>query len=215
MRPHSALHSPPPPRNFEEFRVENAGTLPALPVFRFTPHMAGELLNTLLGVRVTHVPYKGDNGVAGCRRRQIPDTFSNFPVVFLMFRQRSCGAAITSLSGARRLDQFPTSRNRAYPGLNRHRQRPRPSSEALRHVIARVSTRHPRSSPPGVQEAQVPPGQYQSDADTLKHAAFSVGERQWSKVIREGGCAPSNGVSRRGEARRVIDERGGRSAFFR
>lgn len=60
--------------------------------------MAGELLNTSLGVRVTHMPYKGENPrVADLLGGQIPYMFSNFPVVLPHVRSSKLRAvAITS-----------------------------------------------------------------------------------------------------------------------
>jgi tripartite-type tricarboxylate transporter receptor subunit TctC len=46
-----------------------------------TPHMAGELLNMRLGIKMTHVPYKGENpALADTIGGQIPIMFGNLPV---------------------------------------------------------------------------------------------------------------------------------------
>ncbi|MEQ1776497.1 MAG: tripartite tricarboxylate transporter substrate-binding protein, partial [Burkholderiales bacterium] len=46
-----------------------------------TPHMAGELLNLSLGVRVTHVPYKGEvPALTDVLGGQLPYMFANIPV---------------------------------------------------------------------------------------------------------------------------------------
>lgn len=36
-----------------------------------TPHMAGELFNSALGIRTEHIPYKGENPASGMRGKFI------------------------------------------------------------------------------------------------------------------------------------------------
>jgi tripartite-type tricarboxylate transporter receptor subunit TctC len=46
-----------------------------------SPHMAGELLSARLGIKMTHVPYKGENpALADTMGGQIPIMFGNLPV---------------------------------------------------------------------------------------------------------------------------------------
>lgn len=46
-----------------------------------SPHMAGELMASQLGIRITHVPYKGENpALADTVGGQIPIMFGNLPV---------------------------------------------------------------------------------------------------------------------------------------
>jgi tripartite-type tricarboxylate transporter receptor subunit TctC len=46
-----------------------------------SPHMAGELMASQLGIRITHVPYKGENpALADTMGGQIPIMFGNLPV---------------------------------------------------------------------------------------------------------------------------------------
>lgn len=80
-----------PSKNFREFAAffkANAKTVQyASGGLEWTPHMASELLNSSLKVRVKHVPYKGENpAVVDLPGGQIPYMFSNFPVVIRMCR---------------------------------------------------------------------------------------------------------------------------------
>jgi len=46
-----------------------------------SPHMAGELMRAQLGIRITHIPYKGENpALADTVGGQIPMMFGNLPV---------------------------------------------------------------------------------------------------------------------------------------
>lgn len=81
------------------------------------PHMAGELLRTLTGVRITHVPYKGDSQaltdlVAG----QIQMMFPSRPGV-LQFIQgnRVRALAVTGRSRSASLPNLPTMAEAGFP----------------------------------------------------------------------------------------------------
>jgi tripartite-type tricarboxylate transporter receptor subunit TctC len=191
------LHPSLPPRNFKEFSAfvkKNAGTLSyASGGFGSTPHMAGELLNTSLGVRVTHVPYKGENpGVADLLGGQIPYMFSNFPVVLPHVQAGKLRAvAITSLKRSPLASEFPTVAESGIPGFDTATWSGLylPSG-APRDVIARISTDIQKiQSAPAFRKRMLDIGIDQSEADTPeKHAAFLKSENaKWSKVIREAG----------------------------
>ncbi len=191
------LHPSLPPRNFKEFSAfvkKNAATLSyASGGFGSTPHMAGELLNTSLGVRVTHVPYKGENpGIADLLGGQIPYMFSNFPVAFPHVQAGKLRAvAITSLKRSPLASEFPTVAESGIPGFDTATWSGLylPSG-APRDVIARVSTDIQKiQSAPAFKKRMLDLGIDQSDADTPeKHAAFVKSEFvKWGKVIREAG----------------------------
>jgi tripartite-type tricarboxylate transporter receptor subunit TctC len=79
------VHPSFPPKTFNEF-VAYAKKAPALTYgsggVGSTPHMAGELLNSLLHIRMNHVPYKGENpAIADTLGGQIPIMFGNISVV--------------------------------------------------------------------------------------------------------------------------------------
>jgi tripartite-type tricarboxylate transporter receptor subunit TctC len=191
------LHPSMPPKNFREFSAfvkRNAKNLSyASGGFGSTPHMAGELLNTSLGVRVTHVPYKGENpGVADLLGGQIPYMFSNLPIVLPHVREGKLRAiAITSLKRSPLAPEFPTVAESGIPGFDTATWSGlylpvATSRELIRRVhgdITKIQTA------PDFRKRMLDLGIDQSDADTPeKHAAFLKSETaKWSKVIREAG----------------------------
>jgi tripartite-type tricarboxylate transporter receptor subunit TctC len=191
------VHPSLPPKDFKEFAAfvkNNAKTLTyASGGFGSTPHMAGELLNTSLKVRVTHVPYKGENpGVADLLGGQIPYMFSNFPVVLPHVRAGKLRAlAITSLKRSPLATEFPTVAESGIPGFD---------------TATWSGLYVPAGTPPAVvkrihgdiykimhaaefKKRMLQQGIDQSDADTPeKHAAFLKSELvKWGRVIREAG----------------------------
>jgi tripartite-type tricarboxylate transporter receptor subunit TctC len=191
------LHPSLPPRNFKEFAAfvkANAKTLSyASGGFGSTPHMAGELLNTSLGVRVTHVPYKGENpGVADLLGGQIPYMFSNFPVVLPHVKAGKLRAvAITSPKRSPLAPEFPTVAESGIPGFDTATWSGLYLPAATpREIVQRVNADIRRiQSAPAFQKRMLEQGIDQSEADTPeKHAAFVKSETaRWSKVIKEAG----------------------------
>lgn len=191
------IHPSLPPRNFKEFASfvkANAKTLSyASGGFGSTPHMAGELLNTSLGVRVTHVPYKGENpGVADVLGGQVPYMFSNFPVVLPHVRAGKLRAlAITSLKRSALATEFPTIAESGIPGFDTATWSglyvPGTTPPEL---IKRIhGDFYKIMHAPEFKKRMLQQGIDQSEADTPeKHAAFLKSElAKWSKVIREAG----------------------------
>ncbi|HKU70788.1 MAG TPA: tripartite tricarboxylate transporter substrate binding protein [Burkholderiales bacterium] len=191
------LHPSLPPRNFREFSAfvkRNAKTLSyASGGFGSTPHMAGELFNTSLGVRVTHVPYKGENpGVADLLGGQIPYMFSNFPVVFPHVKEGKLRAvAITSLKRSALAPEFPTVAEMGiagfdtatWSGLYLPAATPR---ELIRRVHADITR---IQSAPEFKKRMLDIGIDHSEVDSPeKLAAYLKSETaKWGKVIREAG----------------------------
>ena len=191
------LHPSMPPRNFREFAAfvkRNAKTLSyASGGFGSTPHMAGELLNTSLGVRVTHVPYKGENpGVADLLGGQIPYMFSNLPVALPHVKAGKLRAiAITSLKRSPLAPEYPTVAESGIPGFDTATWSGLylPAA-ASRDVIRRVHADITKiQTAPEFRKRMLDQGIDQSEFDTPeKHAAFLKSETvKWSKVIREAG----------------------------
>jgi tripartite-type tricarboxylate transporter receptor subunit TctC len=191
------LHPSLPPRTFRDFAAfvkSNSKTLSyASGGIGSTPHMAGELLNTSLNVKVTHVPYKGENpGVVDLLGGQIPYMFSNFPVVFPHVQAGKLRAlAITSLQRSPLAPQFPTVAESGiagfdtatWSGLYVPAATPRDIIKRIHADIYGIMTA------PNFKKRMLEQGIDQSDANTPeKHAAFLKSElARWGKVIQEAG----------------------------
>lgn len=79
------VHPSFPPRNFKEFIAFARKTKEPITFgsggIGSSPHMAGELMAAQLGIKITHVPYKGENpALTDTIGGQIPIMFGNLPV---------------------------------------------------------------------------------------------------------------------------------------
>jgi tripartite-type tricarboxylate transporter receptor subunit TctC len=79
------VHPSFPPKTFKDFLALARKTGNQLTFgsggIGSSPHMAGELLNAALGIRMNHVPYKGENpAIAETIGGQVPIMFGNLPV---------------------------------------------------------------------------------------------------------------------------------------
>jgi len=75
-----------PPKTFAEFAELARKSVPPLAYgsggIGSSPHMAGELLNAQLGIRMTHIPYKGESpALTDTMGGQVPIMFGNISVV--------------------------------------------------------------------------------------------------------------------------------------
>jgi tripartite-type tricarboxylate transporter receptor subunit TctC len=191
------LHPSLPPKNFREFTSfvkANAKNLSyASGGIGSTPHMAGELLNTSLKVRVTHVPYKGENpGVVDLLGGQVPYMFSNVPVALPHVQAgRLRALAITSLQRSPLAPEYPTVAESGVPGFDTATwsglyvpaATPRDLVKRIHGDVSKIA------NAPEFRKRMLQQGIDQSDADTPeKHAAFLKTElSKWSKVIAEAG----------------------------
>ena len=191
------IHPSLPPRSFKEFAAfvkSNANNLAyASGGFGSTPHMAGELLNTSLKVRVAHVPYKGENpGLVDLLGGQIPYMFSNFPVAFPHVQARKLRAlAITSPQRSPLAPEYPTVAESGIPGFDTATwsglyvpaATPRDLVKRINGDILKIA------NAPEFKKRMLQQGIDQSSADTPeKHAAFLKSElARWGKVIEEAG----------------------------
>ena len=191
------LHPSLPPRNCREFAAFVKANAPTLSYgsggFGSTPHMAGELFNMSLKVKVTHVPYKGENpGVADLLGGQIPYMFSNLPVVLPHVQAGKLRAvAITSLKRSVLAPEFPTVAESGIPGFDTATWSGLYVPSATpRELVKRINADVMRiANAPEFKKRMLQQGIDQSDADTPeKHGAFLKAEfARWGKVIQDAG----------------------------
>jgi tripartite-type tricarboxylate transporter receptor subunit TctC len=191
------IHPSLPPQNFREFIAfvkANAKNLSyGSGGIGSTPHMAGELLNSSLGVKVTHVPYKGENpGVADLLGGQIPYMFVNFPVAIPHVQAGKLrSVAISSPQRSPLAPQFPTVAESGIPGFDTATWNGLYLPSATpRDVITRIHGDVIKLlNSPELKERMLKQGIDQSPLNTPeKHAAFVKAEfARWGKVIKEAG----------------------------
>ncbi|MFN7085020.1 MAG: Bug family tripartite tricarboxylate transporter substrate binding protein [Burkholderiales bacterium] len=118
------VHPSLPPRNFKEFSAfvtaNQAKLSYATGGIGSTPHLANELLNLSLGVKLVHVPYKGENpGVADVIGGQVPMMFANLPVVLPHVKAGKLRAlAVTSPKRSPLAPEYPTIAESGLPGFD-------------------------------------------------------------------------------------------------
>jgi tripartite-type tricarboxylate transporter receptor subunit TctC len=191
------LHPSLPPQNFREFvafvKANSKNLSYGSGGIGSTPHMAGELFNASLGVKVTHVPYKGENpGVADLLGGQIPYMFVNFPVAIPHVQAGKLRAvAITSPQRSPLASQFPTVAESGIPGFDTATWNGLYLPAATpRDIITRIHGDVTRLlSTPEMKDRMLKQGIDQSTLNTPeKHAAFVKAEfARWGKVIQDAG----------------------------
>ncbi len=188
------IHPSLPPKTFREFAAFVKANEKNLSFgsggIGSTPHMAGELLNSSLGVRVTHVPYKGENpGVTDLLGGQIPYMFVNFPVAIPHVQAGKLRAiAISSPQRSPLAPEFPAVAE-SIPGFDTATWNGLYLPAATpRDVIARIHTDVTKVlASPQLKDRMLKQGIDQSTLNTPeKHAAFVKAEfARWGKVIRD------------------------------
>ncbi len=190
------IHPSLPPKTFREFaafvKTNEKNLSFGSGGIGSTPHMAGELLNSSLGVRVTHVPYKGENpGVTDLLGGQIPYMFVNFPVAISHVQAGKLRAiAISSPQRSPLAPQFPTVAE-SIPGFDTATWNGLYLPAATpRDIITRIHTDVIKVlNAPELKERMLKQGIDQSTLNTPeKHAAFVKAEfARWGKVIKDAG----------------------------
>ncbi len=156
------------------------------------PHLAGELFNTLAGVRMVHVPYKGiTTAVTDLVSGQIALMFPGSPIALPLVKAGRLRALATT--GARRTDaapELPTIAEAALPGyevslwygLLAPANTPPPLIERLHAEVARIVAL------PAIREQWAALGAEPASTNPGEFAAFLKQDIvKWQKVVRESG----------------------------
>jgi tripartite-type tricarboxylate transporter receptor subunit TctC len=191
------IHPSLPPKNFREFAAFARANAKQLSFgsggIGSTPHLAGELLNLSLKIKMVHVPYKGENpALADVLGGQLPVMFSNLPVSMPHAKAGKLRAlAVTSLQRSQIAPEYPTVVESGIPdfdtatwsGLYVPAATPR---ELIMRVNADVNK---ALNLPEVRQRMLSQGIDQGTATTPEtHAAFVKSEIvRWGKVIKEAG----------------------------
>jgi tripartite-type tricarboxylate transporter receptor subunit TctC len=191
------IHPSLPPKNFKEFAAFAKANASHLSFgsggIGSTPHMAGELLNSALGIRTTHIPYKGENpALADVLGGQVPFMFSNLPIGLPHVKAGKLRAlAITSLQRSQLAPEFPTIAESGIPGFDTATWSGLYLPAATpREIVTRVHADVMKAlNLPDVKQRMFNQGIDPGTATTPEtHAAFVKAEIvRWGKVIREAG----------------------------
>lgn len=117
------IHPSLPPKIFHEFIPFAKANYKSLSFgsggLGSSPHLAGELLNLALDIKMTHIPYKGENpAVIDTIGGQLPLMFPTLPVAMPHVKAGKLrGLAVTSLRRSSIAAEYPTIAESGIPGF--------------------------------------------------------------------------------------------------
>jgi tripartite-type tricarboxylate transporter receptor subunit TctC len=187
------LHPSLPPKTFQEFvpfAKTNAKQLACgSGGLGSTPHLALELLNLSLGVKILHIPYKGENpALADVLGGQLPLMFSNLPVALPQVRGGKVrGIAITSLQRSDNAPDIPTIAESGIPGFDTATWNGLYGPAGLpKELVARIGGDVTKVlALPDTRERYKAQGIDRIPSSPEQHAAFLKADiTKWAKVIK-------------------------------
>ncbi len=189
------IHPSLPPRNFKEFAAFAKANAKRLSLgsggIGSTPHLAGELLNLSLGIKMVHVPYKGENpALVDVLGGQLPLMFSNLPVAMPHAKAGKLrGLAVTSLQRSAIAPEYPTVAESGIPDFDTATWSGLYMPAATpRELVTRVNADVTKAlNPPEVRQRMLGQGvDYGMHTTPESHAAYVKSEIvRWGKVIKE------------------------------
>ena len=191
------IHPSLPPKSFREFIPFATANWRQLSFgsggIGSTPHLGSELLNLSLGIKMVHVPYKGENpALADVLGGQLPLMFTNLPVGLPFAKAGKVrGLAITSLQRSPIAPEYPTIAESGFPdfdtatwsGLYMPAATPRELVTRVNADVTKVFNL------PDVKQRMLSQGlDYGMYATPESHAAYVKSEfARWGKVIKDAG----------------------------
>ena len=158
-----------------------------------TPHLAGELFNTLAGVKLTHVPYKGSAPmVTDLLGGQVQVAFDNTVIPHIR-SGRLRGLAVTGSTRLAAVPDIPTPAEAGLPGYEAvgwmGLMAPRGTPEA---VMTRLQAEVARAlDAPDVKERLAGMGFQGAAGSGAQFADYLKAEiAKWAKVVRDAGIEP-------------------------
>jgi tripartite-type tricarboxylate transporter receptor subunit TctC len=156
-------------------------------------HLSGELLNTMKGVKIVHVPYKGAAAaLVDLMSGQIQIMFDTLPSAIPHIKSRKVNAlAVTSASRVQALPELPTVSESGVPGYEvtswygplAPAATPRPIVHKLQADFVRTANLQ------DVQQRLTAAGADSIGSTSETFAAFIESElKKWAKVVRESGA---------------------------
>ena len=156
-------------------------------------HLSGELLQSMMGVEVTHVPYKGAVALSDLLSGdQVHFMFATIPSVIQLVRSNKLRAlAVTSVNRSASAPEVPTVSELGYPGFEASSwfgllgpaDMPREIAVKLQAEVARM-LKHPEIREKLIQQGADPVG---STPDEF--AAYIRAETaKWAKVVKASGA---------------------------
>jgi len=156
------------------------------------PHLAGELFNTMAGVKITHVPYKGSTGaITDTMSGQVQLTYTGIPSVIGQLKAgRLRPVGVTSIKRTAALPEVPTIAESGVPGYEVNpwfgvmlpARAPQPLVSRINAEILKVlqlpATRE-RFAAEGFEAAGNTPAQFT--------AYIKTEQVKWAKVIKDAG----------------------------
>ena len=178
---------------FIAYTKKNPGVTYSSPGPGTSTHMAGELFQSMAGVKMTHVPYKGTSeAVLAVVRGDVQAMFSNLPPAMPLIKDgRARALAVTSPARVALLPELPTVSEEALPGYDVSVWFGvfAPAATPDKIVDRLANELIAASADPGVKDKLTQQGYVLRTLRPAEFGAFVKSEiTKWAKVVKESGA---------------------------